>query len=102
MQLDRIALRLPMLLLLLGAVIFAIDIPDVVSAVAVSIGLQEYRAPARGGPSHPAQCHFLNRAHILTVARGRFDPEGSGAAKNRSRRRLSKMRVLVVEIVFAN
>ena len=48
-QLDGIALDLPLLLFLLGAVVFAIDVAHVMAAVTVGIDLQERRALAGAG-----------------------------------------------------
>src|SRR5579864_7343896 len=43
MQLDGIALRLPVLLFLLRAVILPVDVADVMTAIAVGVGLQKCR-----------------------------------------------------------
>src|SRR5947209_460099 len=47
MQLNRIALALPVLLLLLGAIVLTIDIADMMAAVTIGICLQESRALTR-------------------------------------------------------
>src|SRR5579859_3723428 len=52
MQVDGIALGLPVLLFLLGAVILAIDVADMMAAVAVGVGLQERRATSRSCPRY--------------------------------------------------
>src|SRR5271165_4616818 len=49
MQLDRVALRLPVLLFLLGAIVFTIDVAHVVAAVTVGVSLQESRASTGAG-----------------------------------------------------
>src|SRR5271169_3442567 len=49
MQLDWIAFRLPVLLFLLGAIVFAIDVAHVVAAVTVGVSLQESRASTGAG-----------------------------------------------------
>src|SRR5579872_145867 len=41
MQLDRIAFRLPVLLFFFRTIVFAIDIADVMSAIAIRVGLEE-------------------------------------------------------------
>ena len=46
---NGIAVGLPLLFLLFGAVVFAIDVADVVSAVTVGIALEEGRSAARAG-----------------------------------------------------
>src|ERR1022692_4827874 len=101
-DLDRISLGLPMLLFLLRAVIFAIDVAHVMPAVAVSIGLQERRSLAGPRSLHQPGRDFIHRAHVLPVDQGRLEPEGSGASENRSGRRLREVRVFVIEIVFAD
>src|ERR1700686_1898155 len=67
MQLDRIALRLPVLLFLLRAVIFAIDVAHVMPAVAVGVGLQKCRPLPGARPFDQSRCDFIHGAHILTV-----------------------------------
>src|ERR1700758_262368 len=51
-KLDGIARGLPMLLFLLGAVVFAIDVADVMSAVAIGVSLQEGRPFSSTGTPH--------------------------------------------------
>jgi len=72
MQLDGIALGLPVLLFLLRAVILAIDVADVMPAVAVGIGLQECRSLPRSCPFDQSRCDFIHGAHILPVDRRRL------------------------------
>src|SRR6202167_4562838 len=79
-QLDGISLAPPMLLFLLRAVIFAIDVAHVMAAVAVGIGLEEGRAVARTSTLYQALCDFIHRAHILAVDLCRFQSEGRGAS----------------------
>src|SRR5579871_644023 len=74
-QFDRIPLGLPMLLFLLGAVVLAINIAHVMSAVTVSIGLQECRAVAGARPLHQPRSNLVNRAYILAVHRRALNPE---------------------------
>src|ERR1700687_4065120 len=88
MQLDRIALRLPVLLLLLRAVIFAIDVAHVMPAVAVGVGLQKCRPLPGPRALYQSRCDFIDSAHILAVDHGGFQPEGSSASQNRSGCRL--------------
>src|SRR5271169_819179 len=102
MQLDGVPFGLPMLLFLLRAVVFAVDVAHVMPAVAVGVGLQERRALARARPFHQPRCNFIHRAYVLPIDQSRFEPERTGTPENRSRRRLRKVRVLVVEIVFAD
>src|SRR6202007_3229310 len=97
MQLDGIALRFPVLLFLLRAVILAIDVADVMPAVAVGIGLQKCRPMPGPRTLYQSRCDFIDRAHILAVNRGGSQPEGFGASQNRSGGRLRKMGVFVVK-----
>src|SRR5579863_10422676 len=101
-QLDRIPLSLPLLLFYFGAVVLAIDVADVMSAVTVGVALQERWSAAGPRPLDQARRDFVHRADILPIDAGRFDAEGGGAAENGSRGRFRVVRVLVVEIVFAD
>src|SRR5580704_10458372 len=99
---DGIAIRLPLQLFLLGAVVFAIDVADVMSAVTVGIALQESR-PASGASAFYQPCRdFMNSAHVLPVNACGFDPESGRPAKDGASRGFLIMRVLVVLIVFAD
>src|SRR5205085_5694862 len=49
-HLDRIAFGLPFLFFLLGTVVFAVDIPDVMSHETIRIAEQECRTGAHSGP----------------------------------------------------
>src|SRR5579871_2201617 len=101
-QLDGITLCLPMLFFLLGTVIFAIDVAHVMSAVTISVGLQECRTLAGPCPLHQAHCDFIDCAHILAVDGCRLQAEGCSTAENGSCSGFGVMRVFVVKIVFAN
>src|SRR5579872_548162 len=102
MQLDGIALGLPLLFFLLGSVILAIDVTDVMTAVAVGVGLQEGGTLALSRSLDQTRGDFVHCAYILTVNRGGFDAESSGAPENRSGGGLRVMCVLVIQIVFAD
>ena len=101
-SLIGIALGLPMLFFLLGAVILAIDVADVMAAVAVCIAWRNAGPSPARARLHQARRNVIDRAHILTVDSRCLNPECGGAAQNRSRRCFGVVRVLVVEIVFAN
>src|SRR5271157_3465318 len=101
-QLDGIAFGLPRLLFLLGTIIFAADVADVMAAVAVCVGLEKSGAVAGASPRHQSCRDFVHRAHILPINHGVFETESGGAAENGSGCRLREMRVFVVEIVFAD
>src|SRR5579863_1236112 len=66
-QRDGIAFRLPVLLFLLRAVVFAVNVAHVVPAVAVRVGLQECRSAAGARTLHQPRRHVINSAHILPV-----------------------------------
>src|SRR3954452_21468538 len=92
---ERIAVRLPVLLLVLGAVVGTVDVTDVVTVVAVGVGDDERRpaalAPARDGAAHaPVDCE-----HVLSVDLLGRDAEGAGAGADLAGRRLRVVRVLV-------
>src|SRR5580700_5016929 len=99
---NGIAVRLPEILFLLGAVVLAIDVADVMAAVAVGIALQECRPAAGAAAIHQSQCNFIHGANVLSVHSGRFDTEGSGTSENGARGGFLIVRVLVVLIVFAD
>src|SRR5580704_813513 len=101
-NLDGIAVRLPKLLLLLGTVILAIDVSDVMPAVTIGIALQKCRSGSSTRSFHEPRRNFMNRAHVLAVHSHGLDAESSGTAENAARRGLCVMRVLVVLIVFAD
>src|SRR5580704_2762396 len=99
---DRIAFRLPEMLFLLRAVILAIDVTYVMSAVTVSIALQKCRSAARTGTSYQPRRDFVHNPDILSVHSDRLNSESRGSAKNRAYSRFLEVRVLVVLIVFTN
>src|SRR5579862_2046565 len=101
-QFDGISFGLPKLLFLLGPVVFAVDITYMMAAVAIRIRLEKRRALARASSLYEPSCDFVHRANILAIDGRRLDAEGGGAAEDRSRGRLGKMRVLVIQIVFAD
>src|SRR5437899_5827769 len=102
LQLDRISIRFPALLFGFGAVIFAIDIANVVPAVAIRVRLEKGRPFSRARSLHEARSDLVYGAHILAVDDRSLNAECRRATKDRSRGGLGVMRVLVIEIVFAN
>src|SRR5579872_1511246 len=70
MQLDRIALGLPVLLFRLRAVVFAVDITDVMSAVAIGVCLQEGWSLSGAGPLDQLFRGGVYCANILPVNHG--------------------------------
>src|SRR5579859_5694075 len=89
-QFDGIALHLPMRFFLLRAIVFAIDIADVVPAVSVSVSLQKSRSFAGASALHQSRRNLVHCAHILSVDRRRLDAERSRATKNRTGRCLAE------------
>src|SRR5579864_1733769 len=67
LQLDRISIRFPALLFGFGAVIFAIDIANVVPAVAIRVRLEKGWPFSRTRSLHEAGSDLVYSAHILTV-----------------------------------
>src|SRR3984957_2253719 len=99
---DGIAVRLPELLFLLGTVILPVDVPDVMSTVAIGIALQECRSASRASASDQPGRDFIDCTHVLSVDTGRLQSKSCGAAENRSGGGLLVVGVLVVHIIFAN
>src|SRR5207302_5993326 len=98
--LDGVALRLPLLLFLLRAVIFAIDVANVMPHVAVGIANQKCRPFALARASDQPLCRAVDRSHILPIHALRVHPERGAPCKHVPRRRLRIVRVFVIEIVF--
>src|SRR5229473_3464805 len=99
---NGIAIRFPKMFFLFGAIVFAIDIADMMAAVAVGIALQEGGADAAASTIHKTLRNFMNRAHLLSVHSRGFDTECGSPTENSARRGLLIVRVLVVLIVFAD
>src|SRR5579863_4213850 len=72
---DGVAVGLPETFFLLGAVIFTIDVADVVSAVSVSITLQKCGAAGGAGTFYQTRGYFVDGTHILAVDANRLDAE---------------------------
>src|SRR5215469_10009444 len=102
MKIDGIAVGLPVLLFCLRAVVFAIDVADMMAAIAVSVRLQERRAFPGARPLHQVLGDRIDGADILPIDRGRRNPEGRCPTENRSRGGFAVMCVLIVEIVLAD
>src|SRR5208283_5074984 len=93
---NGITLRLPLLLFLFGAVVFAIDVADVMSTVAVGIALQECGAAACARALDEALSNFVDSAHILSVDARSLDTESGGASQDRAGGGLRVVRVFVI------
>src|SRR6266536_1936945 len=101
-QRERVAGAPPQLLLVLRAVVGAVDVAHVVAVVAVGVAEQEGRA--RAAPPAPDELRGLrvDGAGILPVDLARLDPERPRPGEDVARRRLEIVRVLVVEVVLAD
>src|ERR1700675_3970389 len=100
--LDGIPLGLPLKLFLLRAVIFAIDVADMMPGVTIRVAKQQRRPLALACPAHQLLCNGMDAAHILPVHAFRMRAECGSPRQNVSGSRFRKMRVLRVEIVLAN
>src|ERR1700733_2126272 len=90
------------MLFLFGAVVFAIDVTDVMSAVAVGVALKKRGAFTRSCALYKSHCNFIHRTHILTIDACSLNSKSRSAAENRSGSRFLEVSVLVVLIVLAN
>src|SRR5918911_1122421 len=100
-QSDRVALRGPLLLLLLRAVVRAVDVADVVPVEAVRIEDEEGGAVAAPRPLDRALRRVVHGAHVLAVDLPGRNAERLGAGEHLAGRRLRVVRVLAVEVVLA-
>src|SRR5579872_2188397 len=99
---DGIAVRLPEILFLLGAVVLAIDIADVMAAVAIGITLQKCGSAPAARTIHQSRRNFIHRANVLSVHSGSFNTEGRCSREDGARSGFLIVGVLVVLIVFAD
>src|ERR1022692_3768174 len=91
-----------MLIFLLGTGIIAIDVADVMPAVAESMALPECRPPSGTRSLYQPGSNFVNSAHVWTVNVCSLETEGGGPSENGAGRRFLIVRVFVVEIIFAD
>ena len=98
---DRVAVRLPLGLFVLGAVVFAVDVADVVAVIAVGLQFDEERALALAAARDQLLRQFVDRQHVLPVDLERLDPEGLGAGGDRARGDLVGPGVFRIAVVFA-
>src|SRR3954454_244412 len=99
---ERIAFAAPQLLLVLRAVIRAVDVADVVAVVAVRVREQERRATAGPRALDEVRRLRVHRARVLAVDLARLDTESARPREDVARRRVEVVRVLVVEVVLAD
>src|SRR5215216_3423297 len=100
-QRDRVALGAPQLLLVLRAVVRAVDVADVVAVIAVRVQDEEGRAFAGARSRDRARRGGVDGARVLAVDLLGRDPERGRARADLARRRLGVVRVLVVHVVLA-
>src|SRR4051812_30166733 len=99
---DRIALADPALLLVLRAVVAAIDVADVMAVIAVGGAHEEARAVAGATAPDGAGGCVVDREDVLSVDLDGRDSEGLGPRGKRAGRHVEVARVLVVEVVLAD
>src|ERR1700730_9770730 len=90
------------MLFLLGTVIFAVDIANMMTAVTVGIALQKGRPSAGARSIDQAGRGFIYCTHVCAVDARGFKTEGGRATKNRAGCGFRKVSVFVVLIVFAD
>src|ERR1700747_1025079 len=100
-QLDGIASALSALLSGFRPIVFAIDVANVMPAVAVRVRLEKRRPFSGAGSLHEPSCDFIYRADILAVNDCRLNSESRGAAEDRPGGRLREVCVFVIKIVLA-
>lgn len=98
---DRVAFGLPEGLLLLGPVVFAVDVADMVAEVAVGAQLDEERPLAGAGARDKAGGQRVDGQHVLSVDDVGLNPEGLGAGDEFTRGLFVGAGVFAVEVVLA-
>src|SRR5437879_904560 len=101
-NLDGIALGLPLLLFLLGAIVIAADVAHVMSHVAIGIGEKKRRTLALAGALDQPPGRHVDRTHVLPIYALGVDSERGRSRQDRARGGLGIVRVLVVHVVFAH
>src|SRR5579859_6138232 len=101
-ELQGVALLGPLPLLILGAVVRAVDVADVMSMLPVRAEKQERRSVARPGALDRLVRRLVHAAYVLPVAFPARDAKGLRALRDIAGRRLQVVRVLVVEVVLAH
>src|SRR5207302_3733090 len=91
--LDRVPFGLPFLLFLFRTVIFAVDVPHVVSRVAIRFANQKRRPLALPRPLHQSLRRRIYRPDILSIHTFRVHSKRSSARQDVTRRCLRTMRI---------
>src|SRR6266436_545076 len=100
--LDRVPLRLPFELFFFRTVIFAVDVPHVVSRVAICLANQERGAIPLPRAVHQSLRRRVHRSHVLSIHAFCLHAKRSSPRENVPRRRLRIMRIFGVKIVLAD
>src|SRR6266446_2396534 len=100
--LDRVPFRLPLLLFLFRTVICAVDVPHVVSRVAIRVAHQKRRPFTLPRPLHQPVRRRVHCSHILPVHALCLHSKRCSPRQNVSCGRLRIVRVFCIEIVLAN
>src|SRR5579872_6137735 len=101
-NLDRISLRLPLLLFLFRAIVFAADITHMVPHEAIGVRHKERGTIPVARALDQTLRHAINGAHILAIDAFRLHTERGAARQNIARSRFGNVGVLVVHVVLAN
>src|SRR5580658_2849092 len=101
-ELERVALRDPFALFLLGTVIGPIDVSHVMPAIAIRVKLQEIRSKPLSRAFDGATGGGIDGSHILPITYLGGNPECLRTSFDFPRRGFAKMCVLVVHIVLAD
>src|SRR5512146_84573 len=98
---DRVALRAPLLLLFLAAVVRAVDVADVVAVEPVCVEHEEGRAFAAARPLDRAARRVVHSTPFLSVDLLRGNAKGFRARKHVPSRHLGVVSVFPVQVVLA-
>src|SRR6516164_2799404 len=101
-NLNRVAFGLPLLLFLLGAIVIAAHITDVVPIIAVGVGQQHGRALTGPGARDELSGRGVDGADVLAVDALPFEAERGAAGQDVTGGDLGIVGVLVIEVVFAD
>src|SRR5690349_5337171 len=95
---EGVALGLPVLFLLFGAVVGALDVTDVMAVEAIGVTKKKRRSLPVAGAVYQLVRGGVHGAHVLAVHLVRMDAERLRALRQRARGRLGEVRVFVVEV----
>src|SRR6266496_1013474 len=98
---NRVAFGFPGLLFLLRAIVFAVNVSDVMAVVAVGVTKQKRRSPAATRALHQQLGKTVHRAHVLPIHADGFEVESSGAVEDLSCRGFRVVGVFRVQVVLA-